>query len=145
MDQLTRLDPFNLAALDPFHGVGSLLRGLDLPDLARRYERAMDMRMDVSEDDRSYLVQVDMPGVRKDAIDISLDGNQVTIRAQVDHEATRGHGRRLCSERYSGEAFRSFLLPGEVDAEQVRADYDGGVLTLTVPKKAGAGKRIQVQ
>lgn len=145
MNPLSRFDPLRqLTQLDPFRGLDALFRGLPVPEFARQYEHAMEMRMDINEEDQAYVVKVDMPGVKKDAIDVSLDGNQVTIRAEVGREESRGHGKELYSERYSGQAFRSFFLPTEIDADKVRADYDGGVLTLTVPKKPGAGKRIAV-
>jgi len=145
MNQLTHWNPFRqLAQIEPFADMEGLFRGFHLPNFAREYARTMDMRMDVSEDDKAYTVQVDMPGVKKEAIDVSIDGNQVTIRAEVERTHSHGKDKALYSERFSGQAFRSFSLPGEVDRAQARATYDGGVLTLTLPKKAGAGQRVAV-
>ena len=143
---LTRFDPFRpTTQWEPLRGIESFFRDLPLSPLARQYERTMDMRMDVSEDDQGYVVQIDMPGVKKDAIDVSLEGNQVSVRTDVDREQSRGRGKELYSERYSGQAYRSFLLPNEIDADKARADYDGGVLTLTLPKKQGqSGRRLAI-
>ena len=145
MNQLTRWNPFRqLAQIEPFADMDGLFRNFHLPNFAREYERTMDMRMDVSEDDKAYTVEVDMPGVRKEAIDVSIEANQVTIRAEVERTHSHGKDKALYSERFSGQAFRSFSLPGEVDRAQAKATYDGGVLTLTLPKKAGAGQRVAV-
>ena len=131
--QLGRMDPFfNLD--DLFHGFGMR------PGIAREYERALDMRLDVNEDDKGYVVNVDIPGVKKDDIDISIDGNQVTVRAEVQREKSKNNdkGKELYTERYSGQAYRSFSLPSELDTGSAKAAYDGGVLTLILPKKTGA-------
>ena len=145
MSQLTRWNPFRqLAQIEPFADVEGLLRGFHLPTFPREYERAMEMRMDVSEDDDAYTVKVDVPGVKKEAIDVSIDGNQVSIRAEVEKMNGHGKDKALYSERFSGQAFRSFSLPGEVDQAKAHAEYDGGVLTLTLPKKAGTGKRLAI-
>jgi HSP20 family protein len=145
MNQLTRWNPFrHVARIAPFTDVDSFLRSFHFPSFAREYERTMDMRMDVSDDDNAYTVEIDMPGVKKEAIDVSIDRNQVTVRAEVEKTRSWGKDKALCSERFSGQAFRSFSLPSEVDRTQARAAYDGGVLTLTLPKKAGAAQRLAV-
>lgn len=138
----TRWNPFRqIARFEPFGNFEDLLRGFGTPSLPREYERTLDMRLDVNEDDKAYVVNVDMPGVRKSDIDVSVEGNQVTISAEVKREQEHGKGKELYSERFSGKAYRSFSLPLEVDSAQAQATYDGGVLTLTLPKKAGNGSR----
>lgn len=137
MNLPTRRNPFNqLARLDPFVDFEDLFRGLIPRSMAQQYERTMDMRLDVNEDDKNYVVNVDMPGVRKEDIDVSVEGNQITIRAEVKRELQQGKGKEIYNERYSGQAFRAFTLPSEVDSATAQAAYDGGVLTLTLPKKA---------
>jgi HSP20 family protein len=138
----TRWNPFRqLTRFEPFGDIEGLMRGLAPSGLAREYERAMEMRLDVNEDDQQYVVNIDVPGVKKTDIDIAVDGNQVTVSAEVDREQSRGKGKELYSERYNGKAFRSFALPVEVDSAKATANYDGGVLTLTLPKKPGEGTR----
>jgi HSP20 family protein len=86
-----------------------------------------------------------MPGVRKEDIDVSVQGSQVAIRAEIKRESTGGRGKKIHSERFTGEAFRAFDLPQEVDAAAAKAEYDGGVLTLTLPKKdGGTARRLQI-
>ena len=142
----TRLNRFRpLARFEPFGDFEDLLRGLAAPTLAREYERTLEMRLDVNEDDKGYVVNVDMPGVRKDDIDISVEGNQVTISAEVNRDKSREQGQQIYNERYSGKAYRAFTLPHEVDSEKANARYDGGVLTLTLPMKAGtASHRLEI-
>ena len=60
------------------------------------------------------------------------------VRAEVKREKSSGKGKELYNERYSGQAYRSFSLPSEIDSGNAKAAYDGGVLTLTLPKKAGS-------
>lgn len=139
----TRWNPIgSLARMDPFLDIEDLLRGFGTRStLERQYERALDMRLDVNEDDRNYTVNVDMPGVKKDDIDIAVEGNQVSIRAEVKRQKSSGKDKEIYNERYSGQAYRSFSLPGEIDSANAKAAYDGGVLTLVLPKKAGATTR----
>ena len=130
---------------DPLAGIEDLFRGLAPRSLANEYERALDMRMDVCEDEKAYKVNVDMPGIKKEAIEVSVEGHQVTISAEVGRDKSSDNERELYSERFSGKAYRSFSLPCEVDGAASEARYDGGVLTLTLPKKAGAeSKRLPV-
>ena len=90
----TRWNPIStLSRFDPFVDFDDLLRGLGARStLAREYERTLDMRLDVNEDDKSYIVNVDMPGVKKDDIDISVEGSQVTVRAEVRNPRRAGAG-----------------------------------------------------
>lgn len=135
-----------LSRLNPFSEMEDLLRSFGRRSAySREVENAMEMRLDVSEDDTAYTVNIDMPGVRKEDIDVSVEGNQVAVSAEVNRELSQGKGKELYSERYSGRAYRSFALPLEVDATQSKAAYDGGVLCLTLPKKAGASvKRLPI-
>lgn len=142
----TRWNPFGqISRMDPFTDFEDLLRTFGTRSLAREYDRTLDMRLDVNEDDKGYVVNVDMPGVRKEDIDISIEGNQVAIRAEVKREKSRGQGKEIYNERYSGQAYRAFTLPAEIDSATAHAAYDGGVLTLTLPKKAStASKHLSV-
>lgn len=137
----SRWNPFrHNTRFDPFPELDELLRGVR-GSLARQYEDMLEMRMDVTEDDKRYCVRVDVPGVRKEDIDIAIDGNQVTITAEARREKAHEEEKELYSERYEGQAYRSFTLPSEIDSATAEAHYDGGVLTLDLPKKAGNGSR----
>jgi len=142
----TRWNPFGqISRMDIFPDLEDLLRTFGSRSLAREYERTMDMRLDVNEDDKGYVVNIDMPGVKKEDIDISIEGSQVVVRAEVKREKSRDKGKEIYNERYSGQAYRSFTLPAEIDSTAAQANYDGGVLTLTLPKKTGtASKHLSV-
>lgn len=109
--------------------------------------QAVPMRVDVSEADGAYTVKADLPGVAKDAIHVDIDGNRVTIRAEVKRESEHKDGERvLRSERYYGAFARSFALTDEIDEDRAAAKFENGVLELTLPKKAVAGaKRLSIQ
>ena len=96
------------------------------------------IKIDVKEDDAAYTVQAEVPGVPTEDINVSIDGNVVSLRAEVRQHDEKKEGEKvLRSERYYGAVARSFQLPVDVDATQAKAKYDNGVLTLTLPKKQG--------
>ena len=146
LPMLTRWNPLRQAAtFDPFTDLEDLFRGFDTRSLARPYEKTLEMRMDVHEDDKAYRIAVDMPGVKKEDIDVAVEGNQVTISAEVKHEMSRDTEKEVHRERFAGKAFRSFSLPVEVDSSKANAHYDGGVLNLTLPKKGDTqARRISI-
>lgn len=142
LPMLTRWNPLRPAGtFDPLSDIEELFRGLDTRALSRPYEKTLEMRMDVHEDDKAYRISVDIPGVKKEDIDIAVEGNQVTISAEVKHAVSRDTEKEIHRERYAGKAFRSFSLPVEVDSGKADARYDGGVLVLTLPKKGDTQTR----
>ena len=141
MTSLIPYDAFGDAGLD------ELFRGFFRPVRVEGRSAPVSIKMDVSEDDKSYTVHAEIPGVAKDDIHVTIEGNQVTLGAEVKREKDVKDGERtLRSERYYGSVFRSFTLPVEVDEASSKAKYDKGVLELTLTKKpALAGKRLSVQ
>ncbi|TAN25187.1 MAG: Hsp20/alpha crystallin family protein [Castellaniella sp.] len=110
---------------------------------------APEMRIDVVENDQAYTVKAEIPGVEKDAIDVSVDGNLVSITAEAKRESNKDkdkeNERDLYTERYYGQFYRSFSLPTEVDSGKAEAHYENGVLMLTLPKKAnGSARKLAV-
>jgi HSP20 family protein len=103
--------------------------------------------MDVVELDNAYVVNAEIPGVAKDDIQVSIEGNQVTIGAEVKREPeAKDGGRVLRSERYRGGVYRGFTLPVEIDESASSAKYENGVLELTLVKKAAvAGRKLTIQ
>ena len=100
------------------------------------------IKVDVKENDKAYTVQAEVPGVSKDEIHVSLDGNVVTLRAEVKQEDRQGSDEKvLRSERYYGAVSRSFQLPMDIDSSQAKAKYENGVLNLTLPKKVANGSQ----
>jgi HSP20 family protein len=105
---------------------------------------APDMRIDVVENDQAYAVKAEIPGAEKNDIDVSIDGNQVSITAEVKRESknkNKDDERDIYMERYYGQFYRSFSLPNEVDSSKANAHYENGVLTLTLPKKGNGNAR----
>jgi len=142
MANITRFTPFD----DMFDDV---LRGFFVRPVAFEGPGAgaPQFRVDVTEDNGAYTVRADIPGVKKDDIHITIDGNQVGISAEVKREKDVKEGERvLRSERYYGKTSRTFSLDQEVDEAAASAKYANGVLELTLPKKvAPKAKRIAIQ
>jgi HSP20 family protein len=109
---------------------------------------ALKMRIDVSENPEAYMVKADIPGVKKEDINVRVDGNVVQIDAEARTEKeTKGNGDKvLRSERHYGTISRTFSLAQDVDADKVQAKYADGVLSLQLPKKApSGGGKIAIQ
>ena len=140
MANITRYNPFD----ELFNEFG---KGFWLKPVAMPGAEELKMKLDVEEDDKAYTVHAEIPGVRKEDIQVDVDGGQVSIRAEVKKEKEEKKGEKVIhSERYYGVVSRSFSLPVEVDEKGTVAKYKDGVLDLTLPKKAGNGsKRINVQ
>jgi HSP20 family protein len=139
MSNLSLYHPFADTALD------DLVRGFFAP--VRGDRQAVSIKVDVAEKEDAYVVRAEIPGVAKDDIQVSIEGNQVTIGAEVKRETEKKEGERvLHTERYYGNAFRSFTLPAELDESTSSAKYENGVLELTLAKKpALAGRKLTIQ
>ncbi len=140
MANISRYEPFEIN--DP---LDNLFRGFFRPV---QMDREMpQIRMDVKEDEAAYAVHADMPGVAKDDIHVTIDGNTVSISAEVKTNNEQKEGEKvLRRERYFGRVSRSFALENEVDEATASARYQDGVLELVLPKKAAAAaKRLAIQ
>ena len=135
----------NLRVLDPAFSDNfeSALRRFFAPVGFEAETPALKMRIDVAEKDNAYEVKADIPGVRKEDINVRIDGNVVQIDAEIKREKeTKGNGDKvLRSERYYGNVSRTFSLAEDVDDSKAEAKYADGVLTLALPKKASAASR----
>jgi HSP20 family protein len=97
------------------------------------------IKVDVRESDNYYDVIAEVPGVKKEDIQISLDGNVVTLRAEVKQEDRDNANQKfLRTERFYGAVSRSFQLPQDIDVPAAKAKYENGLLRLTLPKKSGS-------
>jgi HSP20 family protein len=150
MDALTRLEPRDEFWLEPFRD--------PFPDIFRRFMhmpewpamRMQDMKLDVVENDKEYQIKAEIPGAKKEDVQVRLDGNYVSISAEVKEEkkeTKKGNGERvLLHEMHHGSMSRGFTLPHEVDESGASAKFENGVLTLTLPKRAPAsGKTLSIQ
>jgi HSP20 family protein len=104
-----------------------------------------DIRIDVSENEKEYLVSAEVPGARKDDIRVVVDGNYVSITADIKKDIEDKHaegGRMLVKETYRGSVSRGFTLAHEVDDKGAVAKFDNGILRLTLPKRTGSSSRL---
>jgi len=124
-----------------------LFRGFFKPVRLEGAVSPVTIKMDVSETDNGYVVQSEMPGVKKEEIAVAIAGNQVTITAEVKQQREKNEGdRMLRSERYFGNIYRSFTLPVELDESACEATYENGILELKLVRKAAApGKRLAIR
>lgn len=139
---LTRFDPL-LTRFDPFRDFNDLFNNLMVsPMLRAGMEMEPQIRMDVKESDGKYVIRAEIPGVRKEDIHVTIDGNRVSISAEIKQEKETKDGERVIrSECSYGLATRGFNLAEEIDQNKTEAKYTDGVLELTLPKKPGAARK----
>ena len=95
------------------------------------------MKTDVKETDEGYEVDIDLPGFKKDEIQLELNNGYLTISTQkaLEKDEKNKKGRMLRQERYAGTMQRSFYVGEHITEEDVKASYESGVLHLVLPKK----------
>ena len=133
------------SALHDFEGQFSRLFG-ELTRDAATPEFGWAPAVDLKETDDAYIVEADMPGLKKDEIDLVIVDNVVTLKGERknEHKSTNGGYHRF--ERRYGSFQRSFEIPGGFENDKVQAHYKQGVLTVTLPKREEAKpKQIQVK
>jgi HSP20 family protein len=146
MASVTRYDP----RVDPFGDlVDDLFKGFLVRPVAYEGNGGRDVlprvKVDVAEKNGAYKVTAELPGVKKEDIQVSIDGSQVTLAAEVKKEKEASQDERvLHTERVYGKVMRSFTLPQEVDESKVEAKFRDGVLELT-KKQAAQRKQISIQ
>ncbi|HEX7053118.1 MAG TPA: Hsp20/alpha crystallin family protein [Burkholderiales bacterium] len=135
MNELVRWDPFK--AIAPFESL------FDVPSLLRPMRSVISAgpRMDVADYDDAYELAVELPGVKKEAIQVSVHENRVTVSAELPAPQDEGNGQWLLRERDYGKFSRTLSLPEAVDEEASQARYSDGVLTLTLRKKAASRQK----
>jgi HSP20 family protein len=140
MNPLRVNNPFDVDLFD------DAFRGFLRPWKFESAAQAPRIKIDLTEHENNYAVKAEIPGVRKEDIDVRIDGNQVTISAEVKKEKEeKKEGRVLRSEREYGYASRTFTLASAVDESKSDAKYNNGVLELVLPKKASSStKRLTV-
>lgn len=141
-NNLVRFDPISeIARLDPFRNLDDFFRDFRMMPALRSMEAEPRIRIDMSENDQAYMVKAEIPGVKKEDIKVSIDGNQVSLCAEVRKEQEDTGDNMMRSERFYGQQYRSFTLPQEIDDSQAEARYQDGILELTLPKRPGTGGR----
>nr|WP_315594673.1 Hsp20/alpha crystallin family protein [uncultured Cupriavidus sp.] len=140
MTSLKNYDPFAIEPIsDMMQGMLRAFRGVGDPGIV--------FKVDVTESEGSYTLTAELPGVKKDDIEISVDRGTVMISAKVERTAEQRDGERVIRhERYSGAMRRAFTLDADIDEGKVDASYTNGVLHLVLPKKeATPQKRIAIR
>lgn len=132
--------------------MGNLMRRDPLDDLFRGFfVRPVEfsspladasIKMDIKETPEAYTVHAELPGVKKEDVHVTVEGNLVTIAAETRQEKEVKEGERLLrAERYFGKLSRAFQLAENIDEGAAKARFNDGVLELTLPKKAPASNR----
>lgn len=136
----------NLSRFDPFFD-DDWLKGFGMRPFMRDMVELPQIRIDLSENDKSYTVRAEIPGMKKEDIKVQIDGNRVSISTEIKQEKEEKKGEKvICRECYQGASYRSFTLEHDVDDANAQAKYDNGVLELTLPKKSNGGaKQLQVK
>jgi HSP20 family protein len=138
---------------DPFRDIVSLREAMDrlIQDSFVRPAGSLlqgargGVPLDVMEKDNEYEVHASLPGIKPEDVQITVQGNTVTIRGESGAEQERKDENWIVRERRSGSFYRSFSLPSEVDAGKATARYENGVLVLDLPKaEAAQPRRIQI-
>ena len=118
----------------------------------REAQTVWSPRADVAETDGHYLLSLDLPGIDRDTLDVTLDDGTLKISGERRHTAASGDGRVHRVERAHGRFFRSFSLGSDLDPEAIEASYDDGVLTVRVgksearqPRRIPVGSRVEAR
>ena len=124
-----------------------LFRGFFIRPVRFEGQQEVQIKIDVSEDDKAYTVHAEIPGVKKEDIHVTVEGNQVAISAEVKNEKEVKEGEKvLRSERYYGKVSRAFALAQDLDEAAAEAKYNNGVLELRLPKRVAAKtKKLTIQ
>ncbi|RYM33551.1 Hsp20/alpha crystallin family protein [Brumimicrobium glaciale] len=127
----------------------SFLTGLDEELFNKRQTaKSSQVAVNIIERDEDYVVEMAVPGFNKENIHIELDGNKLSIRGEAKESKEVEEENYTHREFSYGEFTRSFTLPKDVDGQNIGADYNEGVLRVTVPKpemKKKVVKKIEVK
>ncbi len=141
-----------MITVSPFNGVLSRMNSLSraMDDVIGRADESSNgsqyyiPAMDAWETEQAFVVQLDLPGVNADQVDVSFDRNTLTIKGTRDATlppAEQGEKRVFFVERTPGQFVRTLRFPQWVDASKIDAKFTNGVLTVTVPKSEAAKPR----
>ena len=141
-NNLSNFNPFNeISRFEPLRNLDEFFNNYRLSSPWSSWEPEQRIKIDVSETEDAYLVKADAPGVPKEDIKVTVEGNFVTIEFEVKKEnEQQDEGKTVRSERYYGVQSRSFALAQDVDETKAEATYKDGVLELKLPKKPGSAR-----
>lgn len=134
-----------LVRSDPFRGMDRLLQQLWGGGPGSTLAGPLAMPMDAYRKDGAFVIQMDLPGVQADSIDLTVEENVLTVKAERPAPPSAENVDAVISERPYGSFTRQVFLGENLDSGNIRAEYDAGVLTLTVPVAEHAKpRRIEV-
>lgn len=140
MSSLMRWDPFNV--IEPLgDAMDRLFLGSPLPTW-RRGLSGVGAAMDMYETDEAVVVKVSVPGVKPEDVEVSVVGDMLTVRGEIKAEEKVAGGQYLCRELAHGRFARSVSLPGLVQADRAKAEFEHGILTIHVPKVEEAKPKV---
>ena len=116
-----------------------IMRSMSIPEMEEGFP------VDVSETEDEIIVKADLPGFTKDEVTIKASENVLEIEAEHKEKKEEKKGRMYISERKYGKFYRAITLPAAVDFEKAKAKMENGVLTVKLPKKEKAKKKIEVE
>ena len=94
------------------------------------------MKTDIRENDKSYVIDVDLPGFKKENIKVDVDNGYLNINATMDESKNEEEkGKFIRRERYTGECSRSFFIGDDIEDDDIQAKFENGILCIEVPKK----------
>lgn len=149
MNLIPRTSLFNdIVRADQFANLDDWINTFWKPRLlSTASEDISPIRIDVNENDKTYTIRAEIPGVKKEDVKVQVDGNVVSISAETKQKKEKKeNGKVVCSECSQGSSYRSFTLGCNVDEAKSQAKFENGMLELVLPKKNGAGaKQLRIK
>lgn len=105
------------------------------------YDEGWRPAMDITETPEAVVIHTELPGLRKEDIEVTVQDGTLTIKGEKKQESKVGEEHRMRTERFYGSFHRTLSLPSHVDASQIKGTYTNGVLELSLPKKEEAKPR----
>ncbi|AWN82053.1 Hsp20/alpha crystallin family protein [Candidatus Cardinium hertigii] len=143
-------DGSNLVRRDYFHNLFNELFNNDFytfpTSFAAGNEKSILPRTDISETDAAYCIEVELPGMQANDIELKIDNNILTIRGKKEETTEDKDKNYYMRERYYGIFQRSITLPSNISEEHIDAQFDNGILCIRIPKReAGKTKKIEIK
>jgi len=126
----------------------SLLDDFFYPSLAgnNQQDNFLSPRMDISETESEYKVEVELPGINQEDIEVKMDNNILTVKGKREEEKEEKERTYYTRERYYGSFQRSVSLPNNVSADDIEAKFNNGILHIQIPKKEqDNARRIEIK
>jgi HSP20 family protein len=112
----------------------------------RVFEAMWQPNLDFSENDKEYIVRLEVPGVPKEDLEVNVDGQTLTISGRRDFEREEKTEEYFWREREAGRFVRTVQLPTAIDQSKVAATYENGIMTIRLPKTEPSAKtRVQIK